>query len=559
MDKTHNISLGGFAFSIDDVAYTRLERYLGDIRRSLHNNMDVDEIMMDVEYRMAELLRERLKGREVVNVLDVESLITTMGAPSDYANDDEMENEAETARVYSEDSRRRSKKLFRNPDEKWIGGVASGLAEYMGVDKTWVRLAFVLLPFMDVLFMGMSTTSTLLLYVVLWMVIPEAKTTTEKLQMRGEPVNFDSIKDFFGNNPGINDNVNYLKENAQHAARRSSGALGEILKVIVKIIAIVIIANLLIVAFGLILAFFAAIFGIGMYGLSGGVAGWAARDYLPYLFDGSWQQFVGIISLALIFFIPAISLILIAMRIISRRYRIHRYLKWGLPILFLLGLIGVTMTTLSTASEFQRSASYVQNINVPMLGDTLFIERNKTIDGIEYDDFLIQKDGKFAIPVNDALYIRKSATPTAYMQVKTKSRGRTSAQAESNARDVSFQYQILQNRTVVDGHVYVPEGKKWRNQKVEVTLYLPENKFAAVKNFKSVRGIVDDNHEYYYKGGEQYYRFVGDKLVCVSCDTGTINLPMDTVHVPEDSILLHNPPQNIPHDSITTSAPAAAN
>ena len=132
MDKTYNISLGGFAFNIDDAAYTILRKYLNDIKISLHNSPGVDEIIGDVEYRMAELLHERMMGREVVNLTDVDHLIKVMGQPEDFYTEEFLDDESITSnagtKAFYAKSGTNKKKLFRDPDDKMLGGVASGLA-----------------------------------------------------------------------------------------------------------------------------------------------------------------------------------------------------------------------------------------------------------------------------------------------------------------------------------------------------------------------------------------------------------------------------------------------
>ena len=199
MDKTHNIGLGGFSFAIEDSAYNKLKNYLIAVRTQLKNNEDRDEIIADVEYRMAELLKERLRIREVVNSEDINYIISTMGTPEAYNELDDSTTENQEHHSTSEFPKTSfaKKKLFRDPDYKILGGVCSGLSYYLGIDRTWIRLGLICLPFLDVFFFGLSTSSVFLLYIILWIIVPEARTTSEKLQMRGEPVNVDSIKEFF--------------------------------------------------------------------------------------------------------------------------------------------------------------------------------------------------------------------------------------------------------------------------------------------------------------------------------------------------------------------------
>src|SRR5690625_6040191 len=133
MDKTISISLGGFSFIIDEVAYNKLKKYLDQIRISLGNIEGVDEIMSDIEVRIAELFKERLSGREVVNSFDVEHVIEVMGEPEQYVDED-----AEGTTSFKQSSETKKKKLYRDPKDKVLAGVLSGLAHYIGVE-TWIR------------------------------------------------------------------------------------------------------------------------------------------------------------------------------------------------------------------------------------------------------------------------------------------------------------------------------------------------------------------------------------------------------------------------------------
>lgn len=186
MNKTININLGGFFFHIDESAYQKLRRYLDAISKSLNDDpQGKNEIIADIEARISELLSERITdARQVVNEGDIDEIITIMGQPEDYAEAEETYNDAS----YSyQRNHRKGKKLFRDGDDKFLGGVASGIAHYFNTDAIWIRLAFLITTLA-----GFGTG--VLVYIVLWVLLAEAKTTAEKLQMEGEPVNIDNIE-----------------------------------------------------------------------------------------------------------------------------------------------------------------------------------------------------------------------------------------------------------------------------------------------------------------------------------------------------------------------------
>ena len=196
MDKVKNISLGGFSFTIEETAYNALNTYLVEVHKHLSTNADKDEILYDIEQRMAELLKEQMKGREVVISQDIQYLISVLGRPEQYVDDEEI-----TASTPQFSNSFKGRKLYRDIDDKKLGGVLSGISHYFKWDVTLLRIVFALLIFANISFFafsvngkGISFTSTLIvLYFIFWGVVPKAVTTSEKLEMKGEEVNLDTL------------------------------------------------------------------------------------------------------------------------------------------------------------------------------------------------------------------------------------------------------------------------------------------------------------------------------------------------------------------------------
>ena len=164
MKKTLTINLGGFIFHIDEDAFNQLDLYLGTLRNQFSRTSGGDEIIADVETRMAELFRERNgETKEVINTLDVEAVISILGKPEDYLQEEDYAH----AGAHYDQYQPYSKKIHRDVDNRIIGGVAAGLAAYLNIDSIWTRLLFIAL-----LFTGFG----LLLYVILWIVVPSART-----------------------------------------------------------------------------------------------------------------------------------------------------------------------------------------------------------------------------------------------------------------------------------------------------------------------------------------------------------------------------------------------
>ena len=175
MNKTLTINISGIVFNIEEDAYENLKNYLAQIKRHFQNEEGCDEIVADIESRLAELLKSKTgASKQVLLNSDVEEAINVMGKPEDFGGEGQAEEKTNTKTAYTGSTGRR--RVFRDPDNKVLGGVCSGIANYFDTDPLWIRLALV------VMFFGFG--SGFLLYIILWVIIPEAKTTAEKLEMR---------------------------------------------------------------------------------------------------------------------------------------------------------------------------------------------------------------------------------------------------------------------------------------------------------------------------------------------------------------------------------------
>ena len=197
MNKVYNISLGGYPFVIDHDAFDELEQYLTSLNRYFKASEGRDEIVSDIEVRIAELFKEKLKRRKVVSLKDVNDVVDTMGRPEQFAEETYTDSG-----IYGDNQFdiRTGKRLYRDPESKILAGVCSGLSAYFGIeDPIWMRLAFA------IAFFGFGIG--VLPYIILWMVVPEAKTSGDKLAMRGEAANVSNI-------------ANFVQDNMQHLGKK---------------------------------------------------------------------------------------------------------------------------------------------------------------------------------------------------------------------------------------------------------------------------------------------------------------------------------------------------
>ena len=180
MKKTYNINLNGQAFCIDEDAYAKLQVYIDTLEKYYLAEEDGKEIMADIESRIAELLREFLQRnhKEVVSLPEIDKVIEIMGTPEVIIDEDTQESTMPREEV--------KRKLYRDPEHRVLGGVASGLATYFDINIAWFRVAFIVLA----LFYGI----TVVIYIILWIAIPKAVTARQKLEMKGKKITVSNIE-----------------------------------------------------------------------------------------------------------------------------------------------------------------------------------------------------------------------------------------------------------------------------------------------------------------------------------------------------------------------------
>lgn len=323
MNKTITINLGKINFYIDEQAYLKLDNYLKAISASLDPSSR-EETMVDIEARIAELfLKDRQTKDQVIGIEEVDLMIGIMGQPEDYQmEDDEASFETEN---YTE--RSSSKKLYRDIENNAIGGVCAGLGHYFGFNKVWIRIAFLLLWIPDIISGALvpSGSTVLLIYVIMWIVVPAARTTAQKLEMQGKPIDVSNIeqkvREEFANAKEQVKNTDYSGVN------QFFEGLGKVLLILLKAFVIFIGVILVLSAGGTLigitisLLFFGGISGLTVLGISIG-----GLSMLPV-----WLNVILVIFLV---GIPLLLILLAGLKIISPRIK-------GIGLTGVLVLLGV--------------------------------------------------------------------------------------------------------------------------------------------------------------------------------------------------------------------------
>jgi phage shock protein PspC (stress-responsive transcriptional regulator) len=177
MKVTISINLGGYAFNIDDDAYEYLQGYLKSLESEFEGEESASEIISDIEGRLAELFRQKLNSyKQVITMADVKDTIGVLGTPEAISGNEKGEKIPHSSR-----------RIYRDPDNRFLGGVCAGLAAWFNMNMWIMRFIFILL--------ACGGGFGVLIYAVLWILLPEAKTTAQKIEMRGEPVTIENIKE----------------------------------------------------------------------------------------------------------------------------------------------------------------------------------------------------------------------------------------------------------------------------------------------------------------------------------------------------------------------------
>lgn len=204
MKKTYNINIGGYVYTIDDDAYDLLNNYIDTLQNAFSSNPDGKEIVGDIETRISELFQEKiLSGKMVITLSDTEEVINRIGNPEDIISvstditesidtisDNVTTNETliidEKEDVNPHDNIRIEKKLYRDPKNGILGGVCAGLAEYLNVDVSIIRILFIISIFI-------SLSITAFVYIVLWILLPEVRTPYDRMKLKGEKTTIKNI------------------------------------------------------------------------------------------------------------------------------------------------------------------------------------------------------------------------------------------------------------------------------------------------------------------------------------------------------------------------------
>jgi phage shock protein PspC (stress-responsive transcriptional regulator) len=620
MKQVININFQGRVVPIETTAFEILKSYTDSLNRHFINEEGKEEIINDIESRIGELFQDRLKkGATCITDDDVNAIINSIGRPEDFEPMDDTGKQSSASsntntnqqqqsttgstgftgnkRLYRNENDKvlggvcsglanyfnldvvvvrvifailffafgfgflpyiimwvavpsssstqiggTKKKLFRDPDEKLIAGVCSGIGNYFGINA-WIPRVLFLLPFLsflsrwghwggfwdfgDVIRFTFSPTS-LIVYIILWIVIPEAFTTSEKLEMKGEKVDMNSIKNSvmeemkgvskkaekFSNEAStvISEKAKTMAADVQNFSRRNRGGFGNVIAMIAKIFAYFIIGC---VVFGLVMGLFGlGIFSVGVFPLK------------DYILKGGWQNVFAWGTLILFIAVPIIGIITWLIRRIAKMRNNSRILNLTFGSLWTLGWVCIILLISSVVRDFKspsrldEQAITLINPQVNKLVVTSSSPLNKKYygrDWIRFEPFENLIDEDTAYVRNIYVEIAKSTSDSFKVTMKKAARGNTRNEANGLANLIQFNVEQKDSVLQLDKGISINKTDKFRNQAVIITVYVPVGKQIRINrgigwpvHFGNGRWDRDWDNDFYEWDGEENIRWQSD-------------------------------------------------
>ncbi|HYC39724.1 MAG TPA: PspC domain-containing protein [Chitinophagaceae bacterium] len=575
MKKIISINLSGRVILIEDSAFEKLQSYLDSLRRYFAKEEGRDEIINDIESRIAELMNDKTrKGATAIAEEDVEEIVASMGRPEDFDPVDTEEPASATPRVERLQGPRRrrlyrdssdkilggvcagianylnvdpaiirllfaiitfggfgfgiliyillwivlpagdleeyaGKRLYRNPDDRVFGGVASGLAAYFGREAWLIRLIFAAPLLLNILvgmfswpffhegsfvtnmIFGSVSGTFIVAYIVLWIVLPEARSQYQKMEMRGEKVDVNRIR------RNVREGLGTMKEKVKNwgeevrdsarefntrgkafatevreAGQRTGRGLGHVLGVLFRVFFIFLAGT---IAFAL----FVALLGL----IVGGVGVWPLKNFL---LEGFWQNTFAWGILLFFLGIPLVAFITWLIRRIMRVRSQHSYLGWIFGGLWALGWVSLALFAGSMVNDFRRDNSRYRGTELPIIqpANGKMIVRVSGPEVLYSGDFpWIEIDGEGVDITRDSLKlanvrvrVEQSNDSAYHVEIKKYSRGRTAADAEARAQQISFNASYTDSVLDIGSGIGIGRESRFRGQQAVVIVRIPTGK-----------------------------------------------------------------------------------
>ncbi|GAA4100376.1 PspC domain-containing protein [Mucilaginibacter panaciglaebae] len=489
MNKTIIININGTVFHIEEDAYEILKNYMTDVKRHFMNSADSHEITTDIENRIAEMFSEILatEERQVIVEQDVRAIVEQMGSVQDFENAENGEDSPGQNNYTYNNSGART--LFRDPDDHLLGGVCAGLANYFGIQTIWLRLIFVLF----VAFFGTG----IILYIILWIVIPKAVTRADRMAMKGEKLNLQGFKNSFEEElSAVRNHLSSLQGEAKPLVYKFRDFVSEFIyhlgiffrgagHILIKIIGVAILLACIAGAITLI---------VGLATLTI----WVNPGSHLFPFSIMSYEYANRLYIAGFFvaFIPLLFIFLLTLKSIFNTRGIDKNVG---SVIFVAWLFAVGVSIYygtKVASNFRDSASFNQTVDLTQSSNNTYYLKLNDVKYFTHDDSIrldIKSNFKDMVITNDntyenfrennmSLYIEKSDVPRPVLIETYRAKGRDYEDALLNARHTKYIFSQKDTVLMLDRYLQRQERSPWRDQEITLTLKVPVNAVVVIDN-----------------------------------------------------------------------------
>jgi len=481
MKKTFTINISGTVFHIEEDAYEVLQKYLVNLKNHFGSSEEGKEILADIEARIAEIFIEKSTGdQKVVSIDMVNESIEIMGTPEDFV---EEENEQEEYQPTEESKRKR--RLYRDPDHRVIGGVCGGLGAYFTMDPVILRIIFVAL-------LILTSGGAFLAYVILWIAVPKAKNTAQRLEMRGQEATVKNIE------KSIKEEVSEMKESYKKfkdsdtysKGKKGVETAGDVtysaFKVILKVIVIVIGVLLIISGFLGLIGFISSMV-IGHSFVQGWPMIWSPEVEVP----GFLNHFVspgtvtfGMIAVGILAGIPLLAMLFIGTKLVFRYKTNNTAIGLTMVGVWLIALVSLIVVSVSQLGNYKSQSSITETKTISCdscqtltlkLGEDKYEDYAKM--DFEIDNVKVAVvDGEEVMLGHAGLKIEKSGNNEFSILVKKASRGKTREIAKQTSENIIYRFDLKDSTVVFDPYFVLDKGEKYRGQEVDIIIKVPEGK-----------------------------------------------------------------------------------
>ena len=482
MKRVETIHINGIVFSIENDAFDKLSAYLDTLRNYFEHEQGGSEIIADIEARISELFIERNgNNRQVITQADVTKVIDTLGTPEDIAGTDrDFEKDDNPPPKNTQQSSKTSRRLYRDPDHRYIGGVCAGLGAWLGINPVILRLVFVIpvlfsfprFMFNIYGFYGHGLPGFfILLYCVLCIIIPKAKTTAQKLGMRGEPVNISNIEKNI--REGFSDPA--LKQSFRNFLNEFGEFIGKFFSVFGRIIAIMV--GLFLFCWGICFTMIL----IGLFYMQDLVfSHFVEWDFLS--FTELFRHIISPISYSILQFCVLLIAILFIFALLYWGVKLmagskirHRFWHVAFSVLWITAIVTCIFVCIGQARNFAWRNDQIVETQQIAKSDTLYLSLAPSKLQISNNpmEIYFDKDNR-CFYGKPNLMVLKTADENSQLKINRYSHGENKRTAWQYAESIVYQVELRDSLLIFDAFFTVSPQDKWNFQTLELELYIPE-------------------------------------------------------------------------------------